>query len=382
MKTSSVENTQLTGDSEAMQKVQRLIDRIAATDSTVVILGETGTGKELAAKAVHDRSARKDKPFVAVNCGALPETLIESELFGHSKGSFTGADTTRTGLLEVADGGTLFLDEIGELPKGVQAKLLRFLECGEVRKIGENKAAICDVRVVCATLQNLETMVKNGEFRQDLWFRINTFEICLPSLRERKEDLPQLILHLAKRFPNAHPEVLTASSVLQLFTKNALCKLLDYDYPGNIRQLANILEHSLILSDKLPVDEDVLPESLQPHLHIYSEPAAEQQYNSDEINAGTETQKQSRPEVEKDRMMDTGIFSVLTENELGNKQPVADKNPQPILHEQTLREMEMQAILASIDRHSGNKAKAATELGISLKTLYNKLNQTEEKRLA
>ncbi|GHT27262.1 hypothetical protein FACS18942_06280 [Planctomycetales bacterium] len=382
MKTSSVENTQLIGDSEAMQKVQRLIDRIAATDSTVVILGETGTGKELAAKAVHDRSSRKDKPFVAVNCGALPETLIESELFGHCKGSFTGADTTRTGLLEVADGGTLFLDEIGELPKGVQAKLLRFLECGEVRKIGENKAAVCDVRVVCATLQNLETMVKNGEFRQDLWFRINTFEICLPSLRERKEDLPQLILHLAKRFPNTHPEVRTATDVLQLFTKNAIRKLFDYDYPGNIRQLANILEHSLILSDKLPVDKDVLPEVLQPHLHIYSEPAAAQQCNSEETAQSTvaESQKQKlRPEVEKDKMMESSIiFTELNGKEL----TVADKNPQPIPHEQTLRELEMQAILTSIDRHGGSKTKAAAELGISLKTLYNKLNQTEEKRPA
>ena len=158
----------LIGHSEAMQRVYRLIDRIAPTESTVVILGDTGTGKELVAKALHDGSRRAGKPFIAVNCGALPETLIESELFGHRKGSFTGADMNRTGLFEVANGGTLFLDEIGELPKGVQAKLLRFLESGEVRKVGDNEPAICDVRVVCATLQNLERMVHEGNFREDL----------------------------------------------------------------------------------------------------------------------------------------------------------------------------------------------------------------------
>ena len=161
-------NRKLTGHSEAMQRVYRLIDKIAPTESTVVILGETGTGKELVAKAIHDGSRRARKPFIAVNCGALPEALIESELFGHRKGSFTGADANRTGLFEVANGGTLFLDEIGELPKGVQAKLLRFLESGEVRKVGDNEATVCDVRVVCATLRNLETMVQAGEFREDL----------------------------------------------------------------------------------------------------------------------------------------------------------------------------------------------------------------------
>ncbi|MCL2743858.1 MAG: sigma-54 dependent transcriptional regulator [Planctomycetaceae bacterium] len=367
MKTIPAENTQLVGNSEAMQNIQRLIDRIAATDSTVVILGETGTGKELVAKAVHDRSARKDKPFVAVNCGALPETLIESELFGHCKGSFTGADTNRTGLLEVADGGTLFLDEIGELPKGVQAKLLRFLECGEVRKIGENKAAICDVRVVCATLQNLESMVGRGDFREDLWFRINTFEICLPNLRERKEDLPQLILYLSKRFSQTHPAIQEAADISQLFTKEAINWLLSYDYPGNVRQLSNTLEHSLILSEKLPVNESMLPEALRPRVRIHSEsPAAENGEGVDNDDKWT-----VRPTINKYHVnaADDEVFD-------SEDKPRCFPAITPV---QTLRELEMQAICMSLERHAGNKVKAAEELGISLKTLYNKLNRADGK---
>ena len=174
----------------AMAQVRKLIAKVAPTDSTVLVLGETGTGKELVARAVHDQSLRADMPFVAVNCGALPENLIESELFGHRKGSFTGADEHRVGLFEVANGGTLFLDEIGELPKPMQAKLLRFLESGEIRRVGENESFIVDVRVVCATHRDLEQMVADGEFREDLMFRINTFEIRLPALRERTEDIP------------------------------------------------------------------------------------------------------------------------------------------------------------------------------------------------
>ena len=166
----------------------------------MLILGETGTGKELVARAVHDQSLRADKPFVAINCGALPETLIESELFGHRKGAFTGADEHRVGLFEVANGGTIFLDEIGELPKAMQAKLLRVLESGEIRRVGENKPSMVDVRVVCATHRNLPEMVAAGDFREDLMYRINTFEIHLPPLRERLDDIPALAEHLLRRF--------------------------------------------------------------------------------------------------------------------------------------------------------------------------------------
>lgn len=189
----------LIGNSAPMMRVQKLIDRIAPTDSAVLILGETGTGKEMVARRIHEQSERSREPFVAVNCGAIPENLVESELFGHRRGAFTGADSNRTGLFEVASGGTLFLDELGELDRGMQVKLLRFLESGEIRRVGENEPVHTDVRIVCATNRELQQMVQQGQFREDLYFRINTFEIYLPPLRERLDDIPALALHLIAR---------------------------------------------------------------------------------------------------------------------------------------------------------------------------------------
>ena len=345
---------ELIGTSPPMQEVQRLIDRIAPTDSTVVILGETGTGKELVARAIHDRSTRNEKPFVAVNCGALPENLIESELFGHRKGSFTGADEHRIGLFQVADGGTLFLDEIGELPKGVQAKLLRFLECGEVRKIGENTSTVCNVRIVCATLRHLESMVYSGEFREDLWFRINTFEIALPPLRERLEDLPDLIVYLARRYQGGAG----VRKGEELFTPDAFALLQGYSWPGNVRQLANTIEHALILADRIPIGVESLPQQVKTGS---SRPLVSQR----------EKILEQRPQ----RPISRSKASVLpTEAESG---PIAELlSFDPSIQGKTLRDMEMDAIQSSLQRNDGNKAKAADELGISLKTLYNKLNQT------
>jgi transcriptional regulator with PAS, ATPase and Fis domain len=423
---------ELTGSSESIQVVRRLIDRIACTDSTVVILGETGTGKELVAKSIHTRSQRASKSFVAVNCGALPENLIESELFGHRKGSFTGADSNRTGLLEVADGGTLFLDEIGELPKAMQAKLLRFLENGEIRKIGDNTPMHCNVRVVCATLKNLELMVNAGEFREDLWFRINTFVIRLPSLRERLSDLPELIFQLVRRF---RPELqLTwggdSKDIFDIFTERAFERLCGYDWPGNIRQLANTLEHALVLSDKLPMDIDSLPDlfdvrgaaelsgdgimiqqrnaderpevcksaidstATMPAIAIKSQTIKTQPETTQETTKATTSQpatsqtatlpqqKASKdslsrlaanltafdPSISKSSNSFTSTStsastSTSTNSELSN----ASLPP-------SLRELEAQAITAALQRNDGNKVKAAEELGISLKTLYNKLN--------
>ncbi len=349
---------QLIGSSAPMQQVGRLIDKIAPTESTVVILGETGTGKELVARAIHDRSPRREKPFVAINCGALPENLIESELFGHRKGSFTGADENRTGLLQVASGGTLFLDEIGELPKGVQAKLLRFLESGEVRRVGENNATICDVRVVCATLRNLETMVHEGDFREDLWFRINTFEIALPPLRERLEDLPELILHLAKRFQGGA----NIRKAEELFAPEAFGLLRNYDWPGNVRQLANTIEHSLILADRIPIGPEALPQPIrlpkpQPKLAIATE--RERVLERRPERPITKSRELSSQDHAADPIADLLSFDPEISDSAGR----------------TLRDLEMDAIQAALQRNDGNKAKAAEELGISLKTLYNKLNQ-------
>ncbi|MDR1959476.1 MAG: sigma-54 dependent transcriptional regulator [Planctomycetaceae bacterium] len=327
--------TQLIGSSPVMLRVQRLISKIAPTDSTVVILGETGTGKELAARLIHNQSPRAGKPFVAINCGALPENLIESELFGHKKGSFTGADATRIGLIENADEGTLFLDEIGELPRAVQSKFLRFLESGEVRKIGENESKICNVRIVCATLRNLEEMVRAGDFREDLWFRINTFEIHLPPLRNRIDDLPDLILHLSGRYQvgvNLH-------SGEDLFTKEAYQILAVNPWPGNVRQLANVMEHSLIMSDKIPIDVDSLPPQFVPK-----------------------------------RSGGTNDKPVILQTVSGTEQESGELR--------TLRDIENAAISQAVERYDGDKHKAADELGISLKTLYNKLSQHDAKKAA
>ena len=306
--------SRLVGTSQAMQQVQSRIERVAPTNSTVLILGETGTGKELVARALHDRSLRADMPFVAVNCGALPENLIESELFGHRKGAFTGADEGRVGLFEVAHGGTIFLDEIGELPLSMQSKLLRVLESGEVRRVGDNDAFVTDVRVVCATHRPLEEMVHDGLFREDLMFRINTFEIQLPSLRERIEDIPVLAEHLLRRF---RPSLPATEAVLSRETTDALKS---HVWPGNVRELANVMEHATILCDEPPF----LPE----HLPV--------QFDSRKLRS---------PQLK-------------------------------TLGPMTLRELELLAIDAALER-TGNKQKAAEELGISVKTLYNKLNQAD-----
>jgi two-component system NtrC family response regulator len=302
--------SQLIGHSASMEAVRTLISKVAPTNSTVLILGETGSGKELVAQAVHDQSPRAERPFVAINCGALPETLIESELFGHRKGAFTGADEHRVGLFEVASGGTIFLDEIGELPRAMQSKLLRVLESGEIRRVGDNESLRVDVRVVCATHRNLELMVEEEEFREDLMYRINTFEIKLPSLRERTSDIPELAEHLCRRFRG--PAIAGKSA----FSESAIEALQSHSWPGNVRELANVIEHATIVCDHPPIEPEHLPQRF-------------------------------------------GLRTV----KLGPIGPV------------TLRDLEMHAINESLQRHNGNKPAAAEELGVSLKTLYNKVNQ-------
>lgn len=303
----------LVGKTLAMQKVNMLIEKVAPTNSTVLILGETGTGKELVARALHEHSTRAENPFVAINCGALPETLIESELFGHRKGAFTGADDHRVGLFEVAHGGTLFLDEIGELPKAMQAKLLRVLESGEIRRVGENKSTHVDVRVVCATHRDLPSMVADEDFREDLMYRINTFEINLPPLRERVEDVPDLARHLLSRHRRGAEAQLAEDAV------ESLC---GHIWPGNVRELANVIEHATILCDSGPIRREHLP----------------QHFDSRQLHGAARYRR--------------GPMS--------------------------LREMEMEAIREALERTDGSKPKAAEQLGVSLKTLYNKLNQASE----
>jgi DNA-binding NtrC family response regulator len=318
--------TVLVGDSPPMSGVHRLISTVAPTESTVLILGETGTGKELAARTLWQQSKRKDMAFVPVNCGALSENLVESELFGHRKGAFTSADRDHKGLFEVANGGTLFLDEVGELNKNIQVKLLRFLESGEIRRVGESEPFRTDVRVLCATNRDLRTLIKDDHFREDLYFRINTFEIRLPALRERRSDIPSLARHLLSRAARRPIE-----QVEELLSPEAVDVLLEHDWPGNVRELANVMEHAYIIAG----GQKLTPEHLPHHIRSHTGPA-------------------------------TLTFTPA---------PLPSV-PSP----RTLREIEMEHVLRVLEKHEGNKPAAASELGISLKTLYNKLNQLQEER--
>ena len=229
------------------------LQRVAPSGATVLIQGESGTGKELVARALHDSSKRSLKPFVTVDCTGLPETLIESELFGHEKGAFTGAYALKRGLVEEADGGTLFLDEIGDIPLGLQAKLLRFLESGMYRRVGSNQLLHADVRLVSATHRDLKNMVVAGEFRNDLYYRISTFPVWVPRLADRKEDLPLLVTSLLKR--------LSKGGIYKV-SEGAFKALRSYDFPGNIRELKNILERAAILCDDRTIKPSHLPMEL------------------------------------------------------------------------------------------------------------------------
>jgi two-component system nitrogen regulation response regulator NtrX len=225
-----------------MQQVRELIARVGPTEARVLITGESGTGKELVAAAIHAASPRKKRPFVTVNCAAIPRDLVESEMFGHERGAFTGAIERRLGRFELAHGGTLFLDEVGDLSLEAQAKLLRTLETGELQRIGAEEVLRIDVRVVAATNRRLEEAVEHGEFREDLFFRLNVFPIELPPLRDRLEDLPALVAHLAERVRPGHPAT---------FSDSAVEALASYSWPGNVRELANLIERLSILSGPL-----------------------------------------------------------------------------------------------------------------------------------
>jgi len=229
------------GKSPAMEEVFELIRMVAKTHSTALITGESGTGKELVANAIHYNSLRKDHPLVKVSCAALNEGVLESELFGHVKGAFTGANWDKVGRFEYADGGTLFLDEVGEMPPGIQVKLLRVLQEGELERVGSSKTVKVNVRLIAATNRNLEDAVRQGQFRSDLYFRLNVFRIPLPPLRERKEDIPVLVDSFLKKISRKMPQ-----KELKGIDAEALSKLMSYDYPGNVRELENIVEHAAI----------------------------------------------------------------------------------------------------------------------------------------
>jgi sigma-54 dependent transcriptional regulator, flagellar regulatory protein len=246
----------LKGNSQAIVNIRKSIDQVAASDATVLILGESGTGKEIIARALHDASLRRSKLFVPINCGAIPGELLESELFGHEKGAFTGALSARQGRFEMAEGGTLFLDEIGDMPMAMQVKLLRVLQERTFERVGSNKTVHCDVRVIAATHRRLENEIKEGRFREDLFYRLNVFPIEVSPLRDRIEDIPLLVKDIT-----ACMEVSNRGSVS--FTNASLAVLMQYEWPGNIRELANLIERMAIIYPNEQVDVANLPEKFQ-----------------------------------------------------------------------------------------------------------------------
>ncbi|MDH3442814.1 MAG: sigma-54 dependent transcriptional regulator [Deltaproteobacteria bacterium] len=245
------------GDSGQMLEVISLVSRVAASEATVLIRGESGTGKELIAKAIHYASARAPRPLVRVNCAALPENLLESELFGHERGAFTGAVAARKGRFELADGGTLFLDEIGDLPPHLQAKILRVLQEKEFERVGSSKPLTVNVRVLSATHQDLEARIKTGQFREDLYYRLNVVTILLPPLRERRQDIPALMEHFVRSLAQKNGKVIRG------FTREARNALLRYDFPGNVRELENLIERAVVLTRDDVIGRGDLPLTLE-----------------------------------------------------------------------------------------------------------------------
>ena len=307
--------SEIIGKSESLQRVFDLINKVADTTANVLIQGESGTGKELIARSIHFNSERANKPFLAVNCGALPESLLESELFGHTKGSFTGAVADKKGLFRSVAGGTLFLDEVGEMPLVLQVKLLRALQEHEVTPVGATAPQTFDARIIAATNKTLETEVAAGRFREDLFYRLNVVEITVPPLRERRDDIPLLAKHFASKSARGR------QSAEKPFAKETMQSLVNYDWPGNVRELENAIERAVILSGAV-IDLESLPPKLS--------------------GGGTFG------------VRDTDGFR------------------------QTLEEMERQYVFKVLDSVGDDKTQAANILGIDLSTLYRKLKRYEE----
>jgi len=268
------------GTTAKMQRIFKLVAKVAPTESTVLILGESGTGKELIARAIHLQSKRANGAFVPVNCAALPESLIESELFGYVRGAFTGATQSRQGLIEEAEGGTLFLDEIGDMPLSTQVKLLRFLESGEVRRLGDNEVHIVDARVIAATNVPLQELMKNGRFREDLFYRLNVVTIELPPLRDRVEDIPLLAAYFLEKYARR------AGKQIRGFAADAKAALVRYDYPGNVRELENAIQRAVTVAESDDITRGDLPPSFTtaPFLEaVPSDESARDAWSLDEV---------------------------------------------------------------------------------------------------
>jgi len=337
---------QIVGLSPAMQEVFKMVERVADTDSTVLILGESGTGKELIARALHFNSRRQFAPFIPINCAALPENLLESELFGHCKGAFTGALNDKKGLFEEADGGTIFLDEIGSMPALLQSRLLRVLQDREVRRVGENNAIHVNVRVLAATNEPLEKKIKAGTFREDLYYRLNVIPIELPPLRARRDDIPLLVARFLRDKIHAR-----TGQPFQV-TRQAMSALAAYDWPGNVRELENAIERASVLSDTESIKLDSLPPRV------------------------AETGRAQPPDQ---NVTDTKFFDLPAQESMSTagQAHLGQTAPQPAHLKDFMRQQELTFINRALTQSGGDKEKAAQILGISLATLYRRLSAEE-----
>ena len=345
------EFSQIIGSAPKMQEVFEMIERVADTDSTILILGESGTGKELVARALHYNSRRQFAPFVPVNCSALPENLLESELFGHRRGSFTGAISDKKGLFEEADGGTIFLDEVGSMSAMLQSRLLRVLQEREVRRVGENTPVYVNVRVVAASNEPLEKRIQEGTFREDLYYRLNVIAIPLPSLRERRDDIPLLAAHFLKGKVPDH-----AKRPLQM-TRQAMEILCAYDWPGNVRELENALERAATLCDRDIIQARDLPPSLLAKVTP--------------TNASLEAQVA----VTMPAVPETALYPLQLDAQPSGLPAAESTAAAPLLPlRQFLREQEQAHIDRAIQQCGGDKEQAALLLGISLATMYRRLS--------
>ena len=339
---------QIIGTSACMQEVFKMIERVADTDSTILILGESGTGKELVARALHFNSRRQFAPFIPVNCSALPENLLESELFGHRKGAFTGAIADKKGLFQEADGGTIFLDEVGSMPPMLQSRLLRVLQDKEVRRVGENLPIYVNVRVLAATNEPLEKRIKEGTFREDLYYRLNVIPINMPTLRERYEDIPLLVAHFLRR------KVCPRTGAPVQITRSAMSALSMHHWPGNVRELENVLERAATLCENNVIQMADFPNALR--------------------DSATKTSPVTPVSI-KDGEPGPDLYP-LPDRPITANQPAAAAGPtkqtlEPL--KDFLREQEVSYLTRILAHTGGDKEKAAELLGISLATLYRKL---------
>ncbi|CAV17811.1 MULTISPECIES: sigma-54 dependent transcriptional regulator [Vibrio] len=347
----------LVGQSVGIQEVRHLIEQVSSTEANVLILGESGTGKEVVARNVHYHSKRRSGPFVPVNCGAIPPDLLESELFGHEKGAFTGAITARKGRFELAEGGTLFLDEIGDMPMAMQVKLLRVLQERSFERVGGNSTIQADVRVIAATHRNLENMIEDDLFREDLYYRLNVFPIEMPSLQERKEDVPLLLQELMTRME-------AEGGMPICFTPRAINSLMEHCWPGNVRELANLVERMVILYPNSLVDVNHLPTKYR-----YSDiPEFQPEFNN----------FASEEEQERDALSDlfSEDFSFEQHDELAdNANAPQDLPAEGVNLKELLADMEVNMINQALEAQGGIVARAADMLGMRRTTLVEKMRK-------